>query len=126
MIVANERVFYIEGLQSGQSYEIKEPIENSSESGVEMNLYQEFNKAFGDLDNRQETTKRIKQGELSRQDVYRMMREKNMIQDYTNFNTTPSQLEEQKKYLLTYMLLMKKPYCLFHWKLMESRRWKII
>ena len=49
------------------------------------------------MDNRQETTKRIKQGELSRQDVYRMMREKNMIQDYTNFNTTPSQLEEAKE-----------------------------
>lgn len=97
VVVTNQKAFYIDGLKSGESHELKEAMENSAENDMPITAYEVLNKAFGNLDNRQETAKRIKQQELSTQDAYRMIREKNMIQDMANFDAPQYSLEESKE-----------------------------
>lgn len=83
VVLAGQKIFMIDNLKIGQSYHVEEDItdkkylsdaSNAKSSRILIQL-------FRTMYSRKDLNNRIKKGEITRQDAYRMMRERDMIDD---------------------------------------------
>ena len=88
LLIVGKRVIMIENLKAEESIDINEDIIDKQITDLSNAIWE----VFRDLYDRTEMQKKIKAGEMTRQDAYRMMRESDLVQDYINWNETEMRL----------------------------------
>ncbi len=90
VVLAGQKIFMIDNLKIGQTYQVEEDItdkeylsdvSNAKSSRILLQL-------FRDMYSRDTLNDRIKKGEITRQDAYRIMRESDMINNFMDMGAS--------------------------------------
>ncbi len=88
IVIAGKKVSVIDHLKSGESIDFNEEMIDKQNTNVSIRMWEIFN----NLSDRATLNKRIKAGEITRQDAYRIMRENDLVQEYINWNESERKL----------------------------------
>ena len=88
LLVVGKRIVKIDSLKIGESINISEEIIDKQITDLSSAVWE----IFRDVYDRTKLNKKIKSGEMTRQDAYRIMREGDLVQDYVNWNEAEMRL----------------------------------
>jgi hypothetical protein len=88
LLVVGKRIIKIDNLKVGESIDISEEIIDKQVTNLSNAVWE----IFRDVYDRTKLNKKIKSGEMTRQDAYRIMREGDLVQDYVNWNEAEMRL----------------------------------
>ncbi|NDO46741.1 hypothetical protein [Clostridium sp. MD294] len=88
LFVVGKRIIKIDSLKIGESININEEIVDKQITNLSSAVWE----IFRDVYDRTKLNKKIKSGEMTRQDAYRIMREGDLVQDYVNWNEAEMRL----------------------------------
>lgn len=88
IVIAGKKITMIDRLKAGESVDFNEEMIDKQNTNTSIRMWD----LFDNLSNRTELNKKIKSGEITRQDAYRIMRENDLVQEYINWNESERKL----------------------------------